>query len=218
MKALFGRRFIVRNISESGSSVYLTFDDGPTAETTEAVLDILGEAEARATFFVIGNRARKHQRILRRTLAEGHSVFSHSSDHNFFNYFRTPRFNTRWIRDSLAELQALSGVEQKLFRPPGGFTPPPVLIAAYRLNVPLVLWNHRFYDWVHPWTEERANRSLARVRGGDIVLLHDQQQPRNRDQFLSTLKRYLHGLQERHLNAEPLTTDLVLRQTAVRKE
>lgn len=210
MFGLIPTSLVVRKISDTDRSIFLTFDDGPTPDFTERVLDTLAEEGAKATFFVIGRRATKHIRILRRILAESHSVFSHSTDHNFLHYFRTPGSIKAWVSRSLAELEDLTGMEQRMFRPPGGFVPPPLYMAARSLRVPIVLWNHRFYDWVHPWTAERAQASLERARPGDIVLLHDQQKEPHRPQFIRTLRDYVRGLRVEGLEPATLSNSRVV--------
>ncbi len=201
---MFGFSRIVNRIETSQPEVYLTFDDGPNRELTPRVLDLLCERKALATFFVVGEEARRNRDVLRRIISEGHAVYSHSTDHNFYNYIRSPLFLRRWLRDSLQELEDLTGEKQYIFRPPVGIIPPPLLWAAYSLNVTLVLWNHRFFDSVKPWTVSRAERSLARIKSGDIVLLHDRQREANISGFLPTLNHYLLGLKSHCLVANPL--------------
>ena len=91
--------------------------------------------------------------------------------------------------------------------------PPPLRWAARSLGVPLVLWNHRFYDWVHAWTPDQAAQSVARAQAGDIVLLHDQQRQKNWEQFQSTLRGYIDGLKAKQLRLAALTNELVLGET-----
>ena len=211
---LIPSRLIVRRISDTPKEVFLTFDDGPV-DFSEKVLDLLAAQDARAAFFVIGRRAKEHPGIIRRILAERHSIFSHSSDHNYINYFRSPFFVKNWIQRSLKELEDITGLEQRVFRPPGGIIPPPVWMAAKVLKTPLMLWNHRFYDWVHPWRDEKAYESLARAKGGDVVLLHDWQREANKGQFLQTLSAYLSGLKAKKLQVEALQASSVLREAGV---
>ena len=66
----------------------LTFDDGPTRDSTSAVLDILGELRVRAAFFVIGVNARQCPDLLARMHSEGHIVANHTLDHQHLSMFR----------------------------------------------------------------------------------------------------------------------------------
>ena len=64
--------------------VALTFDDGPSPETTPRVLDALAHDRIQATFFVLGENVRRHPELLRRIVAEGHSVGLHGDTHTPF--------------------------------------------------------------------------------------------------------------------------------------
>ena len=208
IRNMFGISRIVNKIPTTRAEVYLTFDDGPNNELTPRVLDLLLEREVKASFFVVGRDAHKNLPLLRRIIEEGHAVYSHSLDHNTVTYLRSPFFIRRWLRDSLAELEDLTGQPQRLFRPPVGIIPPPLLWAAWSLDVKLVLWNHRFYDTVYEWKSKSAERSLQRIASGDIVLLHDRQRPPFRDQFLLTLGEYLSGLKRLALQPVPIPANL----------
>lgn len=204
---------IVRKITGRPGEIFLTFDDGPS-DFTARVLDALNDAGARAAFFVIGTEARRRPDILRRALKEGHAVLSHSMEHSYTHYFRNRAHLRGWIQDSLKELSDLSGVEQNIFRPPAGVITPPLIQAARDLNVPLILWNHRFYDTAFAWTSRKANRSLAKTQSGDIVLLHDRQKPEWRDSFTHTLKTYLNMANEKGLRTTALSNGIALQEVA----
>lgn len=188
------KSYLIRTIKTSGKEIFLTFDDGPCPESTPLVLDILKHEKVKASFFVIGDRARQNPEIIKRTLAEGHSIFSHSLDHNCRNYFRNENDVLKWLQVSLADLSNQTALVQKVFRPPAGVLTPPLLKAAQRLKVPLILWNHRFYDSVFSWNQVKAQKSIKRLAGGDIILLHDAQKQRHRNIFLKTLSYYLQTL------------------------
>ena len=111
---------ILRKIHSAGKEIFLTFDDGPEPDLTPQILDLLREFHARATFFVIGDRARQHPQLLHRLLAEGHGVLSHSRDHRYGHYFQGQESLRRWLAASLQDLEAQTGRAQKSFRPPAG--------------------------------------------------------------------------------------------------
>src|SRR5437879_2848158 len=78
--ALPRRVFLVRHRPKD-RAVYLTFDDGPHPELTPWLLDLLKAAGTPATFFVVGREAEKHPDLIRRMIAEGHAVGTHSFSH-----------------------------------------------------------------------------------------------------------------------------------------
>jgi len=190
-------RYVVRKIKTAQKEIFLTFDDGPDPDLTPQVLDLLRETKAHASFFVIGEKAQAHPEILQRILREGHSVLSHSLDHRYDLYFRGKDSLKTWLQKSLLQLEQQTGVKQSVFRPPAGVLTPPLIQAARELKIPLVLWNHRFYDTALPWTENRAAKNAATLVPGDIVLLHDRQRKQNRTLFLKTLRKYLQEVQQR---------------------
>lgn len=205
---LFKDRGIVRRIQQKPEAVHLTFDDGPDA-LTPRVLDVLAKFNAKASFFVIGDKARSQKEILQRMTAEGHGVFSHSIDHDYRRYFAGPRALGEWLRQSLDDLAQTTGEAQKVFRPPAGILTPPLLTAAKAQKVPLVLWNHRFFDTAHAWTAKRAAPSLARIQNGDIVLLHDRQRADREIIFIETLTTYLQNLKDRGYVCKPLNNKIL---------
>ena len=93
--------------------IYLTFDDGPTPEVTDFVLDQLKQYDAKATFFCIGKNVKCHHNIYERILKEGHSVGNHTFNH--LNGFKTKN------KEYLENVQhAAAHIHSNLFRPPYG--------------------------------------------------------------------------------------------------
>jgi peptidoglycan/xylan/chitin deacetylase (PgdA/CDA1 family) len=153
--------------------VALTFDDGPWPGTTEQDLAILTRLRAPATFFVIGRQVQRQPELVRRELAAGMAVGTHSFSHpQRFDRLPVPR-----IREEIARgLRTLAplGVRPVGFRPPGGAASPAVVAAAERLGHRTVLWSVDTVDWQAGVTAEQiVARVLATVRPGAIILLHD---------------------------------------------
>jgi peptidoglycan/xylan/chitin deacetylase (PgdA/CDA1 family) len=157
-------------------NVALTFDDGPSAWTS-FVLDLLREHEARATFFVIGARVRERPDDVRRMVAEGHELGSHTLTH--------PRLTEISDEDVRAEITGgLDAIDEllderpKLFRAPGFHAGERELAIVEELGLEAV-----FAD-VDPedWRPERDSHTIFRLvldelREGVIVDLHDGYPP-----------------------------------------
>lgn len=188
---------IVRKIHSAKNEIYLTFDDGPSEDLTPKILDLLKDMNAKASFFVIGDEARRHPEILQRIIQEGHGLFTHSMDHAYSNYFKGVAHVKNWIENSLADLNHQTKQLHKAFRPPAGILTPPLIKAAEQLQCPLVLWSQRFFDTAHAFTEDKALASLRNLKSGDIVLLHDRQKTERQELFLKTLRKYLQEAQTR---------------------
>ncbi|HEX2760095.1 MAG TPA: polysaccharide deacetylase family protein, partial [Rhizomicrobium sp.] len=118
--------FQPRNIFKSGlprsHTIALTFDDGPNANT-EAVLDALRELNVKATFFILGDQARRHPALLKRIAAEGHLLANHSADHEQLTsrYDAEPRLLLDELRETDERIAPLMKPDDKLyFRAPYG--------------------------------------------------------------------------------------------------
>lgn len=161
--------------------VALTIDDGPDPEVTPAVLDLLDAAGAKATFFCIAERARRHPALLREILRRGHSVQNHSLHHRHTFSLLGPEGYRREIAAAQSVFVALTGQAPTLFRAPAGLRNPFLDPVLHRLGLRLASWTRRGYDT----READPARVLARlVRGlaaGDILLLHDAHAARAAD-------------------------------------
>lgn len=197
--------FVIRNLKEAGSQkIYLTFDDGPSAETTPAVLDLLKKYNCTATFFVIGLFAEKNKSLIERIQTDGHSLMSHSIDHNYSNYFKNSKNIQKWLQDSLEHLSVVSNDDIQHFRPPAGVINPPLLNAAKKLKIPLILWTHRFYDTVFCLTKKKIDNKINKISDGDIILLHDRQKDKNRTEFLVALEYLIINLKKINLEVSAI--------------
>ena len=154
-------------------AVALTFDDGPWPHTTQQMLTILSQRQAPATFFVVGRQVERYPELVRREVAAGMAIGSHSYRHpQPFDRLPVAR-----IRDEITQgrrtLQPL-GVHPVGFRPPGGAASPAVTAAAQELGDSTVLWSVDPADWQPGVTSDQlVQRVLAAARPGAIVLLHD---------------------------------------------
>ncbi|HEY1628836.1 MAG TPA: polysaccharide deacetylase family protein, partial [Tepidisphaeraceae bacterium] len=107
-----------RAASATASGFALTFDDGPTRDSTAAILDLLGELKVPATFFVIGVNARSCPDLLVRMRDESHLIANHSLDHDRLGMFRGRHYWDRQIRETNTIIEQIIGRKPALFRPP----------------------------------------------------------------------------------------------------
>jgi peptidoglycan/xylan/chitin deacetylase (PgdA/CDA1 family) len=152
--------------------IALSFDDGPAKET-EAILDILREQQVPATFFTIGSRAAEHPELVRRWHEEGHLTGNHSFYHKWnFDLQRTGQMEQE-LRRTNEVVAAITGRQPLYFRPPYGVTNPRLARAVKRTGMYPVGWSIRSFDTVAKDPEVLLERILSRLKGGDIILLHD---------------------------------------------
>lgn len=183
---------------ETPNAVALTFDDGP-AEHTRAVLETLRRLGVRATFFVIGDRAARNPKLVRRAYAYGMDVENHTYSHPFAPPFnRRPRAEIdREIGDGTDAIASLVA-EPRLLRPPGGSHSPEVASVARAHGQRLVLWSVDPGDWRPGATAAQiATRVLRDVRPGSIILLHDG--PANRARTVKALPAIVRGIRAKGL-------------------
>jgi peptidoglycan/xylan/chitin deacetylase (PgdA/CDA1 family)/uncharacterized membrane protein YbhN (UPF0104 family) len=161
----------LRGGRRDGKQVALTFDDGPGPDTL-AVLDALDRAGARATFFVLGAAALARPDLVREVARRGHVVALHGHSHKKL-HFASPRIIAEELDRGAGALRA-AGVEPAPFlRAPHGFKGPLLSRALRRRGVTLVGWTRGVWDTERPGADAVVERACARMRGGEILLLHD---------------------------------------------
>lgn len=165
--------------------VALTFDDGPDPRGTPAVLDALAGLGWRATFFVLGEQARRHPGVLRRVVAAGHEIALHG--HRHANHLRrSPAWVRRDLTRAYGTVEELTGVKPRWFRPPYGVLTGGTLAATRGLGLTPVLWTAWGRDWCRTSPERVARTVLADLREGGTVLLHDSDLTSTPDSWRAT--------------------------------
>jgi peptidoglycan-N-acetylglucosamine deacetylase len=158
---------------EGVEAVGLTFDDGPHPQGTPAVLELLRERGATATFFLAGEQVVRRPVLAAEIVAAGHRVELHCHRHR-----NLLRLGVREFLDDAERARAVieeaSGQAIADYRPPYGIFSAATLRAVRRRGWRPVLWSRWGRDWDRRATAESiARRSSAGIRAGDIVLLHD---------------------------------------------
>jgi peptidoglycan-N-acetylglucosamine deacetylase len=181
--------------------VYLTFDDGPDPQWTPRILDVLAQARMQATFFAIGLFAQRDSALLQRIAAAGHAIGNHTFSHRH-PWLMSARAARAQVRDGAKVLSDALGRAPYLYRPPHGRTRACMSDEARLQGERLVLWNRSAIDWGWLGTAPRIAERLARVRPGDIVLMHDGRNQHNRpDQLLQALPAFLQQLTSKGLRS-----------------
>lgn len=101
-------------------TMYLTFDDGPSEESTNAILDVLKERNIKATFFVVGENVEKHPETARRIVEEGHTIGIHCYRHDYDEIYASADGYIEDFERACRVVYETTGAEVKLFRFPGG--------------------------------------------------------------------------------------------------
>ena len=154
-------------------AVALTFDDGPHAEGTPAVLRVLDRASAPATFFLVGEQVERHPAVVRDIVAAGHAVAVHGYRHRNLLRLAPPAF-TADLDHAIEVISEASGREMTLYRPPYGIFSPAGLALSRRRGLAPWLWSRWGHDWRRSATAARiAAEAAGDLVAGDVILLHD---------------------------------------------
>jgi peptidoglycan/xylan/chitin deacetylase (PgdA/CDA1 family)/uncharacterized membrane protein YbhN (UPF0104 family) len=154
-----------------GRQVALTFDDGPGPDTP-AVLDALEGAGIRATFFMLGEKATQRPELVREIARRGHVVGLHGHTHRKL-HLAAPRTVELELDRSAAAIRAAGVEPAPFFRAPHGFKGPILGRALRRRGLRLVGWTRGVWDTERPGVDAIVERACDRMRGGEILLLHD---------------------------------------------
>ncbi len=162
-----------------GHVVALTYDDGPTRGVTDRVLDVLERERVPATFFVVGRAARREPALLRRMRADGDQIENHSDTHPHLNAILSARALDAELANANDAIAAATGARPHWLRPPFGARNAAVLDAARRRGLRVALWS-AMLDETSPDAPPGAlaDKLLAQVGDGAIVVLHDGDQGR----------------------------------------
>ncbi|MBQ9985905.1 MAG: polysaccharide deacetylase family protein [Oscillospiraceae bacterium] len=161
---------------ESKKEIYLTFDAGYENGFTPEILDVLKKHNAPAAFFLVGNFIDREPELVRRMVAEGHTVGNHTSTHPDMSKIANPE-SFKAELDALSEkYRNVTGEDMKLFyRPPQGKFSEANLQAAQKLGYKTIFWSLAYADWDNskqPSRESALKTLCERIHPGAIVLLH----------------------------------------------
>ncbi|MGZ7441579.1 polysaccharide deacetylase family protein [Paenibacillus sp. TH7-28] len=151
--------------------VALTFDDGPDPRFTPRVLDVLQKQGVKATFFVVGNRAKKFPALVKRIHHEGHLIGNHSFGHPNFGKRSLKQFQAEILRTDKI-IQQTVGYRPKLIRPPYGEIREPQIQWVKKNGYTIVNWNVDSLDWKGLDKSKVEANVLGAAGPGSIVLFH----------------------------------------------
>ena len=151
--------------------VAITFDDGPGLHI-DKLLAALEDADARATFFVLGDVSASRPAALKRIAAAGHEIGTHTWDHEAL-----PTLTDEQVRSELTRsadvIEKITGNRPELMRPPYGSLSARVTGLLGARQWPIILWDVDPEDWKYKNADTVYKRVLSLTAPGSIVLLHD---------------------------------------------
>jgi peptidoglycan/xylan/chitin deacetylase (PgdA/CDA1 family) len=159
-------------LRRGSKQIALTYDDGPNDPHTLRLLEVLARHNVCATFFLIGKFVRQRADLVREIAGAGHVVGNHTFTHPLL-LFKSDAEIRQELADCRSVLQDTIGEHSNLFRPPYGGRRPAVLRIVREMGLLPVMWNVTGYDWNAPQAEAIERKVTRRIRGGDVILLHD---------------------------------------------
>ena len=170
-------------IPSSGKSIYLTFDDGPTLETTEWILNLLNKYQAKATFFCVGENASRYPDLMVTMKENGHSLGNHTNNH--LNGMQTD--DIEYLKNVL---KCAEVIDSKLFRPPYGRMKSRQAKEILKQHFKIIMWSVLSYDFDQRVSPSKIFKRITRqTKPGCIVVFHDN--VKAMDNLSTVLPNYL---------------------------
>ena len=160
------------NIDPTKPMVALTYDDGPSSESTARILAKLKECGGRATFFMVGRQVEKNMDILKQMVAQGCEVGNHTYDHVAMTKEDQAGL-TAQLEQNNHLISDACGITPVLMRPVGGAKSEAGMAAVGAISMPAILWSVDTLDWKTRNAQSTIQTILDNVKDGDIILMHD---------------------------------------------
>ncbi|MGY4362755.1 chitooligosaccharide deacetylase [Bradyrhizobium sp. i1.3.1] len=186
--------------------VYLTFDDGPNPHCTPAILDVLAQHRAPATFCVIGAYAAGQPELIQRIIAEGHEIANHTMTHPELSKCMSDEVEYEILTTNKVIGMASPRASVRHMRAPYGIWTKEALAVSAKAELVALHWSVDPQDWARPGVEAIVAAVLASLQPGAIVLLHDGCPPDElgrrphaglRDQTVMALAQLIPALHDR---------------------
>ncbi|WP_391119666.1 polysaccharide deacetylase family protein [Psychrobacillus sp. L3] len=185
--------YVLWGIKTEEKVIALTFDDGPHSTYTPQILDLLAEYHAKATFFVIGERAESFPDLILQIGKDGHEIANHTYSHPLKI---TPDKLKEELKKTNEIIHDITGTYPLFYRPVGGSYNDRIINTAIENGYKVIMWSwHQdTEDWKTPGVNKIVKKVLSGASPGDIVLFHDA--GGDRSQTVKALEEILPELQK----------------------
>ena len=174
------------DVPNNEKKIYLTFDDGPTPEITEWVLNELEKENIKATFFCIGHNIEKHPEIFNSILEKGHSIGNHS-----FNHLQGWKTSTKkYIKNvelcnTVIQQSTINNLQCAIFRPPYGKIKPNQSRLLRKKGFKIIMWDVLSKDYdITCLPEQCLENVIKKSSQGSIIVFHDSIKAHNNLKFV----------------------------------
>lgn len=162
----------IRVIDPEKPMIALTFDDGPSDETAK-ILDVLAQYGGKATFCVQGINVEKYAETIKRAVAEGHEIASHTWNHKKLTELSATNVRSQLTRTNDAVREVTGGYEIKVLRPPYGSVNKTVRNICAEMDMVIAHWKVDTLDWETRSASKTYRAIVKGAKNGVIVLCHD---------------------------------------------
>lgn len=207
-----GSNFFIKIICRANThkkEIAISFDDGPATNYTKEILEILKAGQVKAAFFCIGNRIAGNEIILKQINEDGHLIGNHSYSHHFWFDMYTAKKMQEDLKQMDAEMERVTGLKPKLFRPPYGVTNPNLAKAIKNGGYTPVGWSVRSMDTVIKDGKKLLDKINAGIKPGAVFLFHDTSKT-----TLNILPEFIQEVKKRGYSIIPLDKLLALQSYA----
>ena len=171
---------VVTRFATERKDVWLTIDDGPDPHDTPKLLELLERHDAKATFFVIGDRVRLYPELARKVLAAGHQLANHSGTHPAATFWCLPESSlAHQVDNGRRAIFENTGQSWSYFRAPAGMANIFLHLVLRRRSLKLIGWSARGYDGIRKEPDLIVADILRSVRPGTIILVHEGKRDRH---------------------------------------
>lgn len=178
-------------VKPDAGTVALTFDDGPDPKYTPAILKILRENHIKATFFVVGELAKRHPDLIRAIHQDGHMIGNHSYDHPMLTHISFAKAQQEILKTNQV-IENILGIKPLCFRPPYGAHNRRIDQYANSLGLAVLIWDTNSTDYNRPGVAKIIKDLTKHVHNRYILLLHDG--GGNRQQTVDALPKIIQDL------------------------
>ncbi len=162
----------VYSVEREDKVISVTFDASWGGDKTRAILDLLDEYDAKATFFLVGLWVDKYPELVKEIHDRGHEIGNHSDSHPHMTQLSESKMRKE-LKGVSAKIEALTGQWPTLFRPPYGDYNNQVVNVSRQEGYEVVQWSIDSLDWKNRGVDDLVRRATTNVQPGDIILFHN---------------------------------------------
>ena len=166
------RELPVYRVDREDDKISISFDCAWGTEYTDDILDALDFYNVKCTFFAVRFWVEKYPDVVKKIVARGHEIGTHSATHPHMNKLTEAQIEEE-LRTSVDSIEKISGQSVALFRPPFGEYNDRVILTARSLGLQSVQWDVDSLDWENLTAEQIASRVIPKTRSGSIILCHN---------------------------------------------